>query len=626
MFRIGAMVSCVLVVMTVVVYWQVPDLGFVGFDDPVYLAPELPVWEGLTSESMRWMFTESYHLNWHPVTWLSYMLDMKLFGMDYPGGFHVTNVIIHTANVLLLFFTLWKMSNGDIWKSAFVAAVFAVHPLHVESVAWISERKDVLSTFFGLLAILAYVYHAQRRQARWLWAAYAAFALSLMSKQMFVTLPFLLLLLDYWPLGRLRPETNTDGNMPAPHNLSVNNQSIRASISWPALRRLILEKWPFFLLTITACVIAVLSQEKVIVRLDDVTLSDRFKNVVVVYVLYIVKTIWPSGLAVYYPFPASGISMIEVGLSGTLLIGITVIACRQAVRHPYLLIGWLWYLGTLVPVVGIVQIGTQRMADRYTYLPGIGLSIIAAWLIPALFPAGAWRRRFLPVVTVLILLAFMVVARKQTTYWKDGVVLFERVLDAVGPNAYAHYIIGSELENQNRPNDVIRHYRAALSLDDNFPICHYSLGTALAKQRKIDEAIFQFREAVRLAPHYGDAHSNLGSALASLGRHDEAITHFRHAAKYSPNRATSNANLGNAYCRLGRFDEGIRHYKIALQHNHSYARAHLNLGHALLQTERFDAAIEHFREARQLDPGLTSVDQYISTAEQQRLRKPDSVP
>ncbi|MCA9027262.1 MAG: tetratricopeptide repeat protein [Planctomycetaceae bacterium] len=607
--------------MTAFVYWHAPDLGFVSFDDPVYFAPDLPVWKGLTPESVRWMFTESYFLNWHPVTWLSYMLDVKLFGKDNPGAFHVTNVVLHTANVLLLYITFWRMT-GDQWKSAFVAAVFAVHPLHVESVAWLSERKDLLSTFFGLSAILAYVLSVQRSSRRWFWASWAALALSLMSKQMFVTLPFLLLLLDYWPLRRWSSATIIDDRKPVaqesgtPH---ADRRDAESLISWKAFGQLVLEKWPFFVLTVAACVIAVATQQDVIVELEDVSLWDRLQNVVCVYVLYVFKTIWPSGLAVYYPFPADGISMIEVAISGVLLAVVTYLAYRQAVAHPYFLIGWLWYLGMLVPVIGIVQIGTQRMADRYTYVPGIGLTVIAAWLVPALVPAGIWRRYVLPALATAVVLAFMSVARMQTAYWQDGIVLFERVLSAVGPNAYAHTYLGIEFENRKRPGEAIQHYREALRLDDNYPKCEYRLAVLLSKLGRLDEAIPHYQEAIRLAPHYGDAHNNLGLALMRRGRSEEAIVHFREAVRFGPNYATGLANLGNAFCQLRQFDEGIKHYEQALRLMPDYARAHYNLGHALLENERYEEAIIHLREAGRLDPRqLSDVEHDIAIAEARR--------
>lgn len=620
MRRIGTLVSVGLVAMTVFVYWQAPDLGFVSFDDPIYFAPELPVWQGITSESIRWMFTESYFLNWHPVTWLSYMLDVRLFGMDNPGAFHVTNVVLHTANTLLLFFTFWQMTSA-VWKSAFVAAVFAVHPLHVESVAWLSERKDLLSTFFGLLAIFAYTLYVQKSLKRWFWASWLAFALSLMSKQMFVTLPCLLVLLDYWPLGRWKQSALIENDTPVTEEstgLRADNRESDTLISWKARGRLIIEKWPFFLLTILACVIAVTTQENVIVTLEDVSLGERLQNVVVVYVLYVLKTIWPSGLAVYYPLPEAGIPTIELAISGTLLIGVTVIAWRQVVRHPYFLIGWLWYLGMLVPVVGIVQIGTQRMADRYTYAPGIGLTVIAAWLIPAMLPAGTWRRFLMPTMAIVSLLSLMVVARKQTEYWKDGLVLFERVLAVVGPNAYAHNYIGLDLENRNRTADAIHHYREALRLDPDYPKCHFRLGAALSKFGRLNEAIPHYREAIRLAPQYGDAHNNLGLALSRLGQLDEAILHYEQAVRFGTNPEIALTNLGNAYCRQGKLDEGISHFQKAINLTHDYPRAHLNLGHALLEQKRVDEAIDHFRTAKQLDPKLANVDHYIAIAEEQR--------
>lgn len=549
--RTGTIVSLLLVAMTLVVYWLTLSFGFVSVDDKTYLISQPRLWDGVTLDNLRWAFTTRYFSNWHPLTWISYMVDMDLFGHDHPGGFHLTNLLFHTTNVLLLFVLLQRMT-GDLWKSAFVAAVFAVHPLRVESVAWVSERKDLLSTFFGFLALLAYVHYAQQGRKRWFWAAWFAFACSLMAKQTLVTLPFVFLLLDYWPLARLKPTAPCDGSDDTPQASDpdrANDSGHNSPNSWRLASRLALEKWPFLLLTIAGCFIAIVAQREggSVVSLEHMSLWDRLRNVVVVYGLYVVQTMWPSGLVIFHPFPPGGVPMREVVFWAIVLSAVTVTAVWRARQHPYFVVGWLWYLGTLVPVSGIVQIGTQRMADRYMYVPGIGLAIALAWLVPAVVPAGVWRRTVVPVAAVAVLLALMVVARKQTTYWASSVALLERTL-AVEPSvAVAHWRLGVVLSEQHRFDEAAHHYREAIRLEPTAFRAHDNLGNVLSWQGKLDEAIEHYEQAVRIAPMYPSAHYNLGFALHRQQRLDEAQKCFQEALRLDPGNLAMRRNIEQIY-------------------------------------------------------------------------------
>ncbi|MCA9027714.1 MAG: tetratricopeptide repeat protein [Planctomycetaceae bacterium] len=519
MHRSGIVVSFFLVGMTAIVYLQTAGFGFVPIDDETYLTSNPRVWDGFTLENVRWAFTTTYFSNWHPLTWLSYMLDMELFGPEDPGGLHLMNVTIHTANVLLLFAAL-KIMTGELWKSAFVAAVFAVHPLRVESVAWISERKDLLSTFFGLLAILTYAIFVKRDRRRWFWASWILYAFSLMAKQMMVTLPFVLLLLDYWPLHRLDQSSATH-----------SDENAGASV-----RRLIIEKWPFFLLTILGCVIAVMAQQTSMANASGLDLSweIRCKNVIVVYGIYLLKTLWPTGLTVFYPFPKEGIAWFPLGLSLAVLTSISLLAIFSARKYPYLLVGWFWYLGTLVPVIGIVQIGGQRMADRYMYVPGIGLAILVAWLVPAVVPAGFSRRVLIPSVSVVWLAIMMGLSFQQATYWKNGTALFEHALAVGQPSVVAHYNLGFSLARQGQMEEAIHHYQEVLKLDPSIAGAHTGLGAALDQQGQFDEAINHYQESIRINSDDARVHYKLAYAFLQLKQYGEAIEQFREVARLNP--------------------------------------------------------------------------------------------
>ncbi len=563
------LVSVLLLLSGLAVYGQVAGFPFVPYDDDRYITGNPAVQGGLTLAGIRWAFTTFHLSNWHPLTWLSLMADASLFGMD-AGAFHLVNLLFHLANTLLLYHVFRRMT-GRTWESAMVAALFAVHPLHVESVAWVAERKDVLSTFFWFLAMGAYARHAERPGT----ARYAVlslfFAFGLLSKPMLVTLPFALLLLDYWPLNRFTRHS--------------------------ALR-LILEKLPLVLLSAISCVVTFIAQRSAMETGTSFPLGLRIGNALLAYPAYLSKAAWPSGLAVFYPHPGAGLVSWKVALAGLLLLGITALAIRQARSRGWFAMGWFWFLGTLVPVIGIVQVGAQAMADRYAYVPLTGIFVIAAWEGGEVIRRHAVPPRVAALFAATVIAAFSICARQQVTYWRGAVPLFghavmvtkdnwvahsklgnaaslagmdeealahyREVLRIIPGDAHAEYSMYSILDRLGRKEEALRHFRAGLRANGDASRAN-SVGMDFAGSGKIEEAAACFEEAVRLRPDYADAHYNLADALGRLGKRDEAIPHFREALKIPPADADAHNRIGVSLVRLGRDEEALAHFREALR-------------------------------------------------------------
>jgi len=528
-----------LALVTLLVYLPVTHDRFVNYDDDDYVTANPVVQKGLTWAGIKWAFTSFHASNWHPLTWLSHMADCELFRLN-PGGHHFVNLLFHTANTVLLFMLLLRMT-GALWPGAIIAALFAWHPLHVESVAWISERKDVLSTFFALLALLSYAVYAKGNRRRFFWLALLFFALSLMSKPMLVTLPFVLLLLDYWPLQRMR-------TIP--------------------LRQLAVEKWPFFLLTALSCVVTFLAQRAAAVAsLKKVSVSLRLENALTAYASYLQKTIWPTKLAVFYPLQKN-ISWIALLAAAVILILISVIAWRARRQKPCLLMGWLWFLGTLVPVIGLVQVGDQAMADRYSYFPLIGIFIVLTFLI------ADWTKKFrfgkiaAVAAAILILGACLALTENQLRYWHDSESLFTHDLAVTQNNALAHL----------------------------------NLGSALQEEGKSAEALAQYHEALELDPQRFEADNNLGKLLFEMNQPEAALGYCLKAVQLNPRRASLHDSLGLVLFKLNRFDEALGQFSEAAQLDASYAPARFQTGKVLLKLGRDAEAIPYFHEALRLDP------------------------
>ncbi len=556
-------IGAALVVVTLAVYGRCFTYPFVDFDDAAYGTQNPRVAAGLTADGVRWAFTTFENSNWHPLTWLSLQLDVTLFGGQDPGAFHRTNVVLHAANALLLFLVLGRMT-GAAWRSAFVAALFAVHPLHVESVAWVSERKDVLSTLFWMLTLAAYAAYARRPGPGRYLLVVLALGLGLLAKAMLVTLPCVLLLLDWWPLGRWRP-----GPAPAASD-------VRRPPAVP-LRRLLLEKAPLFGVVLVCCVLTLLAQSRAgaVQSLASYPPDVRAWNALLAYVGYLGKMLWPTHLAVYYPHPGAGVSVARALGAGALLLAITALVLGPGRRRPYLAVGWLWYLGTLVPVIGLVQVGAQAMADRYTYVPLIGPFLLLTWAAADL--AAAWRvpRRSLALAAAAVLCACGALTWVQEGSWRSSLDLWEQAVRATGDNLLAHMNLGACYHERGMHYESRKEFERAVALAPGDGAPHYSLGIALAELGKREEAEAQMRRAVELDPGNAWGHHHLGNALKELGRLDEAVAEYRRAVELDPGNAWSHNNLGVALAELGRLDEAAAEYRKALELGDERARAGL---------------------------------------------------
>jgi protein O-mannosyl-transferase len=537
-------VSVALAAATAAVYAQVWHHQFVDIDDVKYVPSNPMVSQGLSWQGVRWAFTTGYDSNWFPLTWLSHMLDVQLYGLN-AGPHHLTALLLHILNSVLLFGLLHRMTKA-LGPSAFVAALFALHPLHVESVAWVAERKDVLSTFFFFLTLWAYLNYLQRRGVRRYLLLMILYALGLLSKPMLVTLPFVLLLIDIWPLGR------------------VSLQQLRMRMVWPLVK----EKVQLFALALASSAKTYMVQQQggSMNGLDRISLTLRLENALVSYVAYLRDAIWPARLAVYYPYPVS-LPMVWVAGSILCLAGISALTLQLARRHRYLLVGWLWYLGMLVPVIGLVQVGGQSRADRYTYVPLVGILMMVAWGVPDLLARWQQLRKAVPAAAMVVALACAVVARRQVGYWQDPITLWTHTLAVTTGNFPAHNNLGLALAGQGKFDDAVFHYREALRIKPDYAVGHLNLGAALASQGKIDEAIATTREAVRIQPDYADAYYNLGVALAFQGKIDEAISEYLEALRMEPGHAERHAEVAALLAKTGKIEEARQHYEMALQLN-----------------------------------------------------------
>lgn len=568
--RRDLLVCLLLVAATVAVFWQVRHHDFIDFDDDRYVSANGYVRAGLSRESILWAFTTYYGANWHPLTWLSHMADGEVFGLD-AGRHHLTSVLLHTANALLLFLVLLHMTRA-VWRSALVAALFALHPLHLESVAWIAERKDVLSTFFWMLTLGSYLAYVRRPGPLLYLLTLFAFACGLMAKPMLVTLPFVLFLLDYWPLGRLEV-----GRSSAPDGY-YQQEAIGAGRR-STIVPLLVEKIPFFLLSAGSSVITFLAQRQggAMQSIETFGFESRLANALVSYVRYVGKMIWPEHLAIYYPHPGDALPLWQPVAAGLVLATISIVALRAARRHPYLVVGWLWYLGTLVPVIGVVQIGGQAMADRYAYVPLIGLFFMIAWGGADVTARWSFLRKPLTVLAVLMVTALGLRSWWQLQFWRDSITLFEHTLQVTSGNSLIHNNLGIALARQGRVEEAIAHYRDALTIDPMNVKSHINLGVALVDRGRLEEAIAQYWRALELQPDHPGVHNNLGNALVLLGKLDEAAMEFNRALEIKPDYYEALNNLGVVLAQQGRLSEAASSFMEALRINPSYDQARKNL-------------------------------------------------
>ncbi|OGH57453.1 MAG: hypothetical protein A3G34_04395 [Candidatus Lindowbacteria bacterium RIFCSPLOWO2_12_FULL_62_27] len=538
--------------LTLAAYWPIRHHDFFDYDDNQYVTNNPQVRAGLTAPGIAWAFTTGHASNWHPLTWLSHMLDCQMFDAA-AGGHHLVSLAIHIANAILLFMVLHRMTAA-VWQAAFVAALFAVHPLTVESVAWVAERKNVLSTFFWFLAVGAYASYAHRPGAVRYAAVAASLALGLMAKPMLVSVPLVLLMLDYWPLKRFESAT---------------------------VAALVREKIPLMLIAAGSCVVTLMVQKSyAAAAIDHVPLSLRLANAFVSYVKYIVLMFWPKGLTFFYPHPGNALPVWQVIGSVLVLALVTGLAVTEARRWPYLTVGWLWYVVTLIPVIGIVQVGRQAMADRYTYVPLIGVYMAIAWGVSDATRAWARRGTILSAAAAAILIALLFGTQKYVAQWKDTRTLYEYSVRVEPDNYLAHYNLGNQSLTEGNLDLAIRHYSETVRCVPNHTKGRLGLGKALVQKGRIDEAIAQYQAALLIEPNYADAHSNLGSALARQGKLDDAVRHFARTLQIAPTHLNALNNMGAALLQQGRFEESIRYLTEALRLNPDFADARNNLERA----------------------------------------------
>ncbi|HTV42742.1 MAG TPA: tetratricopeptide repeat protein [Candidatus Sulfotelmatobacter sp.] len=586
----GAVISG-LWLLVLLAFVRVVDNDFLTYDDYTYVTGNDHVRHGLGLAGVKWAFTTSWAANWHPLTWLSHMLDCEIFGL-HPWGHHLTSLLLHAVNTSLVFLVLRRMT-GAVWKSAFVAALFGIHPLHVESVAWVAERKDVLSTMFWMLSLGAYTRFVEESKAqgakrRLFYVLSLIFlAMGLMSKPMLVTAPFLMLLLDYWPLNRWERGTTI---------------------------RLLLEKMPFFLLAGISVIITFLAQKngEAVATIGGVPLVDRSENALVSYSLYLGKLVCPLHLAVIYPYSGQ-FSAAEVLLASLIVMGITVFVVVQWRVSPFLLVGWFWFLGTLVPVIGLVQVGGQAMADRYTYVPAIGIFIAATWWIAELTKALRPQALVMGACGLIIVTIYAGISFVQTGYWKNDEVLFGHAIAVTQNNGLADANLGDARLNQGDVEQAIELYEKAATLQPGFPLLYDKLGVALCRDGRMTEGISQFEKAARMDPDLPGVHDHLGLAMEQSGRIDDAIAQYAEFVQLSPDDEHAHEELGVVLQKKGRIAEAIDQYRIAIQLDPGAALTYYNLGLALESRGRMAEAFSQIEQCLKLDPDNAEAHNELGT-------------
>jgi tetratricopeptide (TPR) repeat protein len=584
-----------LALITVALYWPVRQHEFVAIDDPEYVVSNPQVNQGLKPASLLWAFTHTHSSNWHPLTWISHMADCQIFGLK-PAGHHLVNVLLHALNTCLLFGWLQGVT-GARWRSAIVAGLFAWHPLHVESVAWISERKDVLSAAFWFLTLMAYDRYTRQGSRKWYGIALALFALGLMAKPMLVTLPCVLLLLDFWPLGRWGAKADTGAG---------------ARVATGSVWR---EKIPFFALSLISCVITFLAQRHggAVVAMSKVALPTRLANGLVAYQRYLEQTFWPTDLAVIYPHPVT-LPGRQVIVALVLLICVTAFALRYVRRAPFLTVGWLWFLGTLVPVIGLVQVGGQAMADRYTYLPLVGIFIALAWGGQELASRWSWPRPVTGVASGLALAACLVITHRQLPVWHDTLALFEHAAKVVPHNHVAHSVVGEQLILQGRIDEGAAHFKSALTIFPRYTEALQKWGQALAFKGRHQEALDLFTRALALQPAEMITKGNLANTLLALGRADEAKRWYEEIIREKPELGETYSRLGNALVLQGKIDEALVQYQKGLGLSPADPAGYVGRGIARLKQRQVPEAVADFKRAIELQPQLVDGHLHLAKA------------
>lgn len=607
-----------LLFITLIVYWHAGNNQFLNFDDNVYVTENVHVQTGISGANVLWAFTSVYAANWHPLTWLSHMADVQLYGLD-PRGHHLTNVFIHAISTLLLFLLLYRLTSSK-WRSLFVAALFALHPLHVESVAWVAERKDVLSAFFCIITLLLYAEYAIKRKPALYFLTLLFFILGLMAKPMLVTLPVVMLLLDYWPLNRYRSSP---------------------------LITMLKEKTPFFIVALLSCAVTIYAQQRggAIKSFDMVPFGLRIENAVLAYVKYIAKTLWPLDLAVAYPLPKS-FALWQVICALFFLLLVSTAAVRARRSHPYVMVGWIWFIATLVPVIGLIQVGGQSMADRYSYIPHIGLFILPAWGVPDIMKHLRYSRPILALLAGSVIIASAVLTWQQLAYWQNNISLYQHAIQVTSGNDLAHYNLAVANDDLGHIDEAIKEYKEALKINPhhiparnnldldtdlknylevvktnpNLTTAHYNLGVTLESRGDLDAAIRQYQRAIKINPGFISAHYNLGNALARKGDLDAAIKEFRNTLEINPTSFAAHNNLGTALEQQGDLEQAIEEFRFALKIKPNYFDAHNNLAVAFHRKGDLDAAIAEYQAALAINPKSIAVNNNLAVALDQKTR------
>jgi len=602
------LISVIIVLITLAVYGNVRFHKFINFDDDIYVTDNQIVKKGLTLYGVKWAlgFNESGY--WQPLTWLSHMLDMDVYGLD-SGRHHLTNLIIHLANTLLLFWVLFRMT-GSVYRSAFVAALFAVHPLNVDSVAWIAERKNLLSTFFCIASLFSYCRFVEKPGPARYTLTLVIFALGLMTKPMLVTLPFVFLLLDFWPFRRMAYIQRQDSHIKKPEEDQAAGHKTDNF-------KLVIEKIPFIVLSFGSVWLSILSTRHInnMISENAVPITLRITNALVSYVSYIAKMIWPFQLSVYYPFPQS-VPLWQVAGAGILLLAVTWLFLLNLNRRPYFAVGWFWYLGTLVPVIGIVQGGLwPAMADRWAYIPLIGLFVIIAW--GAFDIAARWRhgKTALAVLAVSAICCFSLITRTQLQHWENSETLFRHTLAVTLKNPVAHNNLGNALLEKGKAKIAIKHFEAVLALKPDDAKAHNNLGNAFMKMDRVDDAIVHYLESIERAPYVARTHNNLGVAFYKKERVAESIRHLQKALRLKPDYADAYNNLGAAYRKAGQGGNAARCYLKAIQLRSDFAEAYNNLGILLWHQGKLKTASSYFKKALASKPNYKKAQENLKKLE-----------
>jgi len=545
-------IVAILTVASFAAFGRIASNEFVNFDDNLYITENIHIKSGFDFENIKWAFTAIVVSNWHPLTLLSHMLDWSLFG-NYAGGHHLVSLLWHIGTVILLFLFLYKTTN-NIWPSAFAAAFFALHPLRVESVAWASERKDVLSMFFGMASIYTYAFYVEKNKISRYCLCLIFFMLSLMSKPMLVTLPFVLLLLDYWPLRRWQTQD-------AP------------LINLKPAGKLILEKIPFMVISIASSIITLWAQNKggAMVKANSIQFDARFSNAIFSYVAYLEKIFWPADLAVYYPYEMS-LPLWKVMSAGLIITCLTVAVLCCVRKIPFLFVGWFWYLGTLIPVIGLIQVGSQAMADRYTYLPSIGIGMILAWGTAHLIKTENIRRRVVLPAAIVLLTALMILTLQQCGYWKNSVILFRHALKVTKNNDKMHHNLGTHFYKEGKFREAIGHLNNAIKIKSNY-LSHNSRGVIYARAGMYQQALDDFNKSIALMPNNVNAYYNRGLIYDKSKKYQLAIEDFNKVISLKNDYVDAYNNRGIVYMKSGQFQAAIEDFNktIALQPGHVYA-------------------------------------------------------